>query len=423
MKDEKFKDVQDSSDRWYKSRGYVHFDNRVPRDVALNCVSNPKNITKHSFWPFLKNSQSTPQYKSHLKKTVNKDRPIMYASHIDSHIYSWYTQLLSERYEARIKDTELDRSVLAYRALGLSNINFAKDVFDEIEKRESCTALAFDISKFFDTIDHENLKLSWCRLLGIENSKLPEDHYKVFKSITRYSYISMGDIYEKLDVDRNDLKKRSRICSPHEFRTKLKSGLETNQNSYGIPQGSPISALLSNIFLWNFDIIMSEYALEIGGIYRRYCDDILWICPIEKSDEVSQKVEQEIQNCGSGLEINDGKTQKSEFIREDGVLRCTPQTQPLQYLGFIFDGQNRLIRSQTISRYYRRMTRAIYFIQKAADKYSQGKVIYRKGLYERFTHLGKRNFIRYAYRASKIMDSTKIKSQTRNHWKKIHSEI
>jgi RNA-directed DNA polymerase len=413
-----------SVDKWYKPRSYTHFDLQVSKDYAKSQIENPDNIIKHSFWPFLKRIQQTPSYKPDLNKTNKKDRPIMYASHIDSHIYSWYTHLLNEQYEDRIKNTALNSSVLAYRTLGKSNIDFAKDVFDEIERKESATVLTFDISKFFDCIDHEKLKLLWCQLLDLNSSKLPEDHYKVYKSITKYSYINMSDVCQKLDIkDHQNLKYRKRICSPQEFRSNLKSIIKTNKDSCGIPQGSPISALLSNIFLWEFDVSMSDLASEVDGIYRRYCDDIIWICPQEQAKRINQEVKQGIQGCGSRMRVNEEKSQEFEFIRQSGILCCHPKSKPLQYLGFTFDGQKRLIRSQTISRYYRRMKRAIYFTRKAAQKSNQGKIIYRRGLYERFTHLGKRNFIKYAYRASEIMNSTEIRSQTKRHWKKINAEI
>ena len=125
-----------SSEKWYGPRGYTHFDFPVSRDYATSQSKSYENIIKHSFWPFLKRVQQTPRYKSDLNKTTKKDRPIMYASHIDSHIYSWYSYLLSEKYEERIKGTDLNSSVLAYRTLGKSNIDFAKDVFDEIEKKK-----------------------------------------------------------------------------------------------------------------------------------------------------------------------------------------------------------------------------------------------------------------------------------------------
>jgi retron-type reverse transcriptase len=52
----------------------------------------------------------------------------------------------------------------------------------------------------------------------------------------------------------------------------------------GIPQGSPISALLSNIYMFSFDKHMKNYVDSIGGKYFRYCDDMLLIVPSEYRD-------------------------------------------------------------------------------------------------------------------------------------------
>lgn len=426
-------------DPWYRPRGYVHFDYKISKNKAKNHIENTGSIEKHSFWPFIKKSQSTQRYKSAQNKTVDKERPIMYASHIDSCIYSWYSQKLSSLYEEKIQGSNIDASVLAYRNLGKSNIDFAKEVFDAIESQENCTVLTLDISKFFDNIDHQILKESWGQLLDNDNSILPKDHYKIYRSITKYSYINLSDICKELKVTQKELHKQSRICSASDFRNNLEQNIETNQNNYGIPQGSPISALLSNIFMWEFDIEMVKYVQELGGIYRRYCDDILFVLPLDCHSIAIEKVIQELGKLG--LEINKEKTELFSFKKTDVRLECiyhslkfdndnnhsiepqTTKSRALQYLGFVFDGKTRSIRSQTISRYYRRMKRGIFFTRKAARKSSEGRIIYRKGLYERFTHLGKRNFIKYAYRASTIMNSPEIKRQTRRHWKKLHDEI
>lgn len=49
--------------------------------------------------------------------------------------------------------------------------------------------------------------------------------------------------------------------------------------------------------------------------------------------------------------------------------------------------------------------------------------VYRKNLYERYTHLGRNTFIKYAYRSAKLMNSQDIRHQVRGHWKKLHQEI
>ena len=409
----------DKFDSWYKLRGYIHFDYKVSKKFAQSYITNPEKVESHPFLPFLKYIKSTPRYKSIENKTIHKERPILYASHLDSHIYSWYARQLRESYEEFIAKHALSNCVLAYRALGKCNIDFAKDVFNEVEQRESCTALAFDLSSFFDSIDHAKLKSAWCEVLGSE--QLPKDHYKIYRSITKYAYLDRNTVFKELKIDNyKEVEKQGRICSSKEFRERLRAKIKTNHNSYGIPQGSPISAILSNIFLIDFDRIMSKYALEVDGIYRRYCDDILWICPSEKTEEIKNLVQEEIKKCGDSLLPNPEKTEVSEFRRTTGGLLIG--SPPLQYLGFTFDGQNRLLRSQTMSRYHRRMKRAVHSAGRAAFQ-AQDCKIHCQELYEQYSHLGQRNFIKYALRASENMGSQKIRRQVRNHWKQLHKEI
>src|SRR5690606_24117177 len=117
----------------------------------------------------------------------DKVRPIAFASHVDSHIYSYYAQLLYNRYEQKIEEFGIGNSILAFRKLGKSNIDFALDAFKDIQKRGNCTAIAFDISGFFDNLDHEILKRIWCSLFDF--NRMPDDHFSVFKSITKFSIV------------------------------------------------------------------------------------------------------------------------------------------------------------------------------------------------------------------------------------------
>lgn len=65
-----------------------------------------------------------------------KPRHISYAAHSDSHIYSYYSKLLSEKYEKQLKESNLTDCVLAFRRFNekMSNIEFAKIAFDEIKR-------------------------------------------------------------------------------------------------------------------------------------------------------------------------------------------------------------------------------------------------------------------------------------------------
>ncbi|GAQ00149.1 antiviral reverse transcriptase Drt2 [Leptolyngbya sp. NIES-2104] len=413
----KFRDAE--SNDWYRSRGYIHFDREVSRKFAQAYITDCKRVERHAFFPFLKYVKVTPRYKSKIRKTQDKNRPILYAGHLDSHIYAWYARELSKLYEIYIQAQPLQDCVIAYRSLGKSNIDFSREVFDQIEKKQECTALTFDLSSFFDNIDHEKLKAAWCEVLGTE--KLPDDHYKVYKSITKYAYVDRQEAIDALEITNyKEIRDNRRLCTPQEFRDCIRSKICVNSNSYGIPQGSPISAVLSNLFLINFDKVMSQHAFRVNGIYRRYCDDILWVCPSEESEEIKALVEQEIKKSGDALSPNSEKTEISNFSRTtEGLLLGSP---PLQYLGFTFDGQNRLLRSQTVARYYQRMKRAVRSAGYAANQAGDDK-IHCKKLYEKYSHLGQRSFIKYAFRSSKTMNSPKIRRQVRNHWIKLHQAI
>src|SRR5690606_25481330 len=97
--------------------------------------------------------------------TNKKIRKILYATHIDAHIYSYYAQELQGIYEEVLKkDSNLSDAVTAYRRIQntpssyKNNVHFAGDVFNEIKSRKNCAVLAFDIENFFPSLNHSILK-------------------------------------------------------------------------------------------------------------------------------------------------------------------------------------------------------------------------------------------------------------------------
>src|ERR1700694_1036304 len=75
----------------------------------------------------------------------------------------------------------------------------AKAAFDEIDRRNSCCVIALDINSFFDSIDHKVLKQNLCEILG--EDRLPLDWFKVYKSMTQFSWVELSDLAERLDFD------------------------------------------------------------------------------------------------------------------------------------------------------------------------------------------------------------------------------
>lgn len=410
---------------WYKRRGYLHFDAPIGVARASKLVKNPKAVSKYAFYPLLRYDVISKKVKRTTRGKLeleSKPRPISYAAHADSQIYSYYAHQLSESYEKKLASLELSECVLAFRKLGKSNIEFARDAFTEISNMGRCSAVAIDISKFFDTLNHQHLRKSWCDVLGTD--KLPKDHYAVFKSLTKFSFCNRDVIYKALQISPNNpWNGRQRICEVTEFRKRVReSGLiTTNKDPFGIPQGTPISALLSNIYMTGFDQQMHTLAKECGGSYRRYCDDMLFIVKRGFEKRVESQADCELKKLG--VAINPKKTEVRQFWRYGGIQKGNL---PLQYLGFTFDGQRILLRSAALAKFSGRMNKAIRLVSRTLEsQLDEGKDVRlrKKKLYERYSHLGNRNFVRYGLRASNKMQSKAIKRQLKPLWGKLNKKL
>ena len=146
---------------------------------------------------------------------------------------------------------------------GKSNIHYAKEAFDFIRKVGSAFIVIGDFTKYFDKIDHGYLKQQLCNLLSTD--KLSNDYYAVFRSITKYSWLELDEIQEFKGLDKKGLNGLERIFTPEEFRLFKKMHLKTNKSGCGIPQGSAISATLSNVYLMDFDKSINNYVTSHAG--------------------------------------------------------------------------------------------------------------------------------------------------------------
>ncbi|GAA4749165.1 reverse transcriptase/maturase family protein [Flavisolibacter ginsenosidimutans] len=439
--------------RKFLKKSYLHLDNRfwfpekkeelkkILQDRLLLQDSNGKK-RYWSFSPFLRVLVKTPRFRYDEEfKTFNlesKIRPICFASHLDSLIFGFYAYGLTKVYEGYIDKAGFSDSVLAYRSNlgGKSNIQFAKEAFEIIRLKGECTAIALDIKGYFDHIDHGILKKNWAQIL---NAPIPDDQYKIFKTLTKYSYVNQLNILKRYNIDLAKLKRLGKMPATlleivpgdqdYQKYTRLRTdGLivtnehpnkETGRHN-GIPQGSSLSALMSNVYLIEFDRELFHRSQAEGFVYRRYCDDILIICETSKANEIKDYVIKKI--CDEFyLTIQQRKVDITDFyLNSKGRLAAFNRkklenlnrsglslkdekrvSKPLQYLGFEFDGTNIRIRTSSLSRYFRKMkarldkTVAMSYSAKAkSDK------IFKKQIFERYSHLGKRNFLSYAYMAS-----------------------
>lgn len=414
---------------WFKKRNYLHFDTPPSFEKIFELVTNPDLVTQHAFYPFIKDQIVSRKARLTTEGILRstKIRDICYASHFDSHIYSYYSALLSSEYENYLIQTKMSNCVLAFRKIkdekgnsSKCNIDFAYQAFKDIKAYKTCHIIIIDIKGFFDNLDHGILKKKWMDLLNL-SSHLPPDHYNIYKSLTKFSHISKEKIHSTLSLSKNNHRnlRPFRYCSASDFRTKIRASAEiiTNRKSFGIPQGSPISGLLSNIYLMDFDKCFYEIMAKYNGKYYRYCDDMIFIVP-ENSFDLRKQVEQELKDIK--LDISVEKTQEHFF--RDGKLN-----KPLQYLGFIFDGEKIYLRSKGISTYLRKMRKAIHLALATRKKYNKKNSVktklHKRKLNIRYSYKGKRNFIKYGLRAAKIMDSSSIRKQIKRLGKKLNQEI
>lgn len=355
----------------------------------------------------------------------------------------------------------------------------ALSIFKEIKSRNNnCYAITFDIHSFYDYIDHRELYKQWANILNM--AKLPPDHFNIYKSLTRYCFVDLKEICYYVNstlkgkncklTNCNQCKKNPYNQIPttlfknvKEFRYFREWYKETYKNTdhknfyknpglsdknfpHGIPQGSPMSAVLSNIYMLPFDLKMKKLANKINGVYRRYCDDIIFICPHKDciKEQVIKKVQQGIEERGIHLRVHPinewdpySKSQCYDFKNTEKI-----KTLPLQYLGFYFNGQQVRIREASLARYLRKSNRAVIAMKLSAQKklinmhkngiilQNKQKNLYKRKLYERYTYLGKHNFIAYVLRCAENVfctddfDCTKaLKHQIHKHKKRLDALI
>jgi hypothetical protein len=456
----------------FKPKKYDHFDHKfnfpARKKELQKIISKPEVIKAHSFLPLLKIVIKTPRYRYIEKKRKfgleTKKRPIAYASHLDTYIYAYYAFLLNKRYQGYIRLRGFNRAVLAYRSDldGQCNIQFSKEVFNYVRQKGECTAIALDIKGYFDHIDHKILKEKWAKILG--KNELPEDQYAVFRSLTCYSYVNKNSFLRHFSLKLRELPKKPTLLDymdGRSFREKMASLRSENlitrneahellpdgyKRYYGIPQGLAISALLSNVYLIDYDLWWQQKAEQEGFLYRRYCDDILIVCETKRALELQKEAIHKISEYH--LDIQEKKVELIAFrknskgkirafnlkkIREEKPAKLSVANEQryyksLQYLGFEFNGQNVFIRAGSISRYHRKASgRIIKTVCMAYSEHGKGDRIFKQQLYHRYTHLGNRNFLHYSYNAAKkyyinsaglrkdSMGSSAIRWQVRKH--------
>lgn len=213
----------------FRPRGYIHFDTPLNRVAAERLATAPEHVAAHSFYPFIYSVQKTQKIArddhNRVRLMPEKTRSIAYAGHGDSHIFSHYADILSERYEAILAERGLQQCVTAFRKLnGRRNIHFADEVFEFIRQTPSCCALALDVSDFFGSLGHLHLKATWSSLMQV--TRLPTDHFAVFKAITRFCQVERDALFNALHIPINNPRSTGNHRLPH---------LDRNQQQHRTP--------------------------------------------------------------------------------------------------------------------------------------------------------------------------------------------
>ena len=481
-------------------------------------VTNSDMIENHKFVPLLHRTISQRKYRPQEPTIKNKSgkrqrsfvekkpRDIYYSSHLDSIIYSYYSYLLIKAYENFLKDKPYKSVSVAYRKIpkiedgnlrkgNKSNIDFAHETIEFIEKNKDrkLSIIVADVTSFFDNLDHRLLHKQWKRVLGVQN--MPKDHYIIYKSLVDKKYVNEYDLFKrfqhKLIVERykpNDKTQKElkckhvrdirnlqyenvvAFCDKDDFfkeATDLIRVDKPQKNTLrelmgksikkGIPQGTPISATLANIYMIDFDDrIYTETSSLRNAYYQRYSDDMIIICDQNDEtfffelirEEIEDKAKLDIQPQKTNIyryELNENDNFKGGILK-DGKININKQ---LEYLGFVYDGAKVQVKAAGFSKFYRKMKRSFrrgaHFAKTA---HIPSNSLYETRLYKKYTHLGSKrrlkwlqdaksptgysrstqydwgNFISYLNKANLVMKDINmddvIAKQYRKVWNKFH---
>jgi hypothetical protein len=176
----------------------------------------------------------------------------------------------------------------------------------------------------------------------------------------------------------------------------------------------------------DFDTAVAGKVNSLGGLYRRYCDDMLCIVAPAARQEIETFVASELQKLK--LRVQAEKASCHHFQLSGGRLITG---KPLKYLGFTFDGERVLLRNAAVTKYYSKMRAGIALAAQTMNRKNRVRAAHgeastplkRRKLHILYTYLGRHNFPAYVYRAAKIFNEPAIKRQIRRHPGKFACEI
>ncbi|MBJ7881872.1 reverse transcriptase domain-containing protein [Gelidibacter salicanalis] len=434
---------------WIKFKKYPHIGfplERKDTSKLENYITDANKIERHGFLPFLHRTIFQRKFRANTTGLLNKKskkrtrvkairpkaREIFFASHFDAQIYSYYSYLLSDRYNTLLKSKTFDKAVVAYRKIEIEgkqgknkcNVDFALETFQFIKDKEDedLTVIVADITKFFDNLDHKILKQKWSEVWDGSNT-LPDDHFRVYKSLIDMRYVNEDLLFrnykdriwvktrtendpktpklkQKAIKHKRFLKENNAIayCDKDEFLKNSVNLISKSTRTEGIPQGTALSATLANIYMLDFDQEVQNFidSDDVKGFYQRYSDDLVIVVPREKQQEAIDHLRALVANKVK-LEIQPEKTKVYHFQQQAGQFKGyevdevtnKEKNKALEYLGFEYDGQRVLIKTAGYSKFNRSMKRAFKRASSLAiNAHTTDDEIYKSSLFKRFTYKG-----------------------------------
>lgn len=310
----------------------------------------------------------------------------MYAAHLDGYIYRYYADRLNQRYDKMALAHCIDSSAIAYRdnKSGLSNIQFAREVFDFIATHSHCYIRVGDFEHFFDNLDHVYLKKQVKYVLQTES--LSEDWYKVLRSVMHYTCVDRKIIAPF--YDKRSKRYFKSIKDYRKFRQVHRGAFHVNQSGIGIPQGTALSGVLANVYMLATDAKIQQLVQSCGGLYRRYSDDTIIVIPLDEGPSIDVKaIDDMLQDWIGEACLSEQSDKTKRFFYRDGVLydaleqidSCA-RVHVMDYLGFTFDGKNVKVRQRGIYKFERKASTAIHHAHAIKRKYDMEKLPFRASI-------------------------------------------
>ena len=215
-----------------------------------------------------------------------------------------------------------------------------KSINDKLVLKAMSDYLADSFSPIFNSVSHvsyayqkgkstRDALIQLKRMHNHENILLKIDIRHFFDEIDKIILIQLLNLYPIDDYVKNLINK---CINPIIDYSSLKESDIGNFSQGGIPQGNPISAVLSNLYLYELD----RLAISKGWKMVRYADDMVFsVSNIKEAQRILSQVEKYLLD-NRNLTIHPLK--KSSDAKT--AIFLNPKNDNMVYLGVIFDGQN-----------------------------------------------------------------------------------